>query len=134
MPLRDLAGRERQRPHGAAVKGAQKGDHLLPLRVIAGQLDRRFHRLGPGIREEDLFGKCAGRDLRQLFRQLELGPIVKIGPRHVEQLRRLAVNGLDDARMAVARRTDRDARVEIEEAIAIDVLDHGALRRATTSG
>src|SRR5262249_15818297 len=33
----------------------------------------------------------------------------------------------DDARMAVPRRTDGDARGEIEEAITVDVLDHRPL-------
>ena len=124
-PLGDFARGERERPHRAAVERAEKGDHLLPLRVIAGQFEGRLDRLGPRIGEEDFLGKRAGRDLRQFFGQLELAAIIEVGPRHVQKLRRLPMDGLDDARMAMARRADGDARVKIEEPVAVDVLDDG---------
>ena len=47
-----LACRERQRPHRTAVEGAQERDDALPPRVVAGQLDRRFRRLGARVGEE----------------------------------------------------------------------------------
>ena len=113
--------------HRAAVERAEKGDHLLPLRVIAGQFESRLDRFGPRIGEEDLLRELTRRDLRQLFGQLELAAIIEVGPRHVQQVRRLPMDRLDDPRMAMARRADGDARVKVEEPVAVDVLDDGPL-------
>ena len=40
----------------------------------------------------------------------------------------------DDVRVAMTGRGHRDARVEVEEAVAVDVLDDAARARAGTSG
>ena len=46
--------RERQAPVRAPVERAVEGDDVLASRVAPRQLDRRLHRLGPGVREERL--------------------------------------------------------------------------------
>ena len=122
-PLHDLAAGQRHRAHRAAVKRAEERDHVLPARVIAGQLERRLDRLGPAIGEEDPLGDAARRDLGELLRQVDLRRVVEIGARHVQQLGRLLLNGRDDPRMAMAGRADGDAGREIEKQIAVDVLD-----------
>ena len=65
----------------------------------------------------------ARRDLGELLRQVDLRRVVEIGPRHVQQLGRLVLDGGDDLRMAVAGRADGDAGGEVEEQVAVDVLD-----------
>jgi hypothetical protein len=44
----------------------------------------------------------------------------------VDELRRLALDGFNHPRMAMACSNDSDSGREIQEAIAVDVLDNGA--------
>ena len=52
--------------------------------------------------------------------------VIEIRARHVDQARRLLLDRLHHARMAVAGRHHGDAGVEIEKAVAIHVLDDRA--------
>ena len=108
--------------HGAAVEGHGKGDDLGPVRIAAlalmigaRGLDRAFHRLGPGIGEEHRIGK--GRVHDHLRQPLALRAAIHVG--HVHQLGRLALDRLDQRRMAVPERIHRDAAGKVQQPPAI---------------
>jgi hypothetical protein len=52
---------------------------------------------------------------------------VEVARREVQQLGRLLLDRGDDAGMGVAGRVDRDAGREVEEEVAVDVLDREAV-------
>ena len=66
------------------------------------------------------------RDLVQLGGQLRVHRQVEVGRAEVDQVARLALDRGGDARMGVAGRRDGDAGGEVEEDVAVDVLDRGA--------
>ena len=111
-------GERRQR---AAVEGALEGDDAVALRlaahrlVLARHLDRAFHRLGAGIGEEHHVGEA--RRAQPLGQPLGLGDAVEVGD--VPELLGLLGERLDQVRMGVAERVDRDAGGEIEIALAV---------------
>ena len=51
--------------------------------------------------------------------------VVEIGAADVEEASRGVLNRLDHRGVAVSGGADRDARHEVEEAVAVHVLDHG---------
>ena len=115
--------RQRHRPVGAAVERAEERDHAVAPRVPAGELQRAFERLGPAVGEEHLLRRRPGRDLRELLREVDLRAVVEVGAAHVEQLLRLVLDRRDDLGVAVPRRGDGDAGGEVEEQVAVHVLD-----------
>ena len=64
------------------------------------------------------------------LRQLRVDRRVEVARAVVDELAGLGRDRVDDRGMAVAGRRDRDARVEVEEAVAVDVLDHEPDARA----
>ena len=112
------AGSERRQR--AAVEGAFEGDDANPFRmtadgvILARHLDRAFHRLRAGIAEEDDVGKA--RRAQPLRQRLGFRNPVKV--RDVPELVSLVGQRLDQLRMRVAEHIDRDARGEIEIALA----------------
>ena len=77
-------------------------------------LDRAFNGLGAGIGEEH---HSRRRSPRKAAREpLLLGDAVQIG--HVPELFRLLGQRLDEMRMGVAERSDRDAGGEVEITLA----------------
>ena len=123
-PLDRLAGGQRQRAQRSAVKRAEERDDPLPLRVIARQLDRRLGRLGAGVGEERADVAVDRRDRGERLGQPDLRLVVEVRPRHVDELLRLIGDRAHDVGMRDAGRVDRDAGGAIEEAVAVDVLDH----------
>ena len=123
---RSRGGERRQR---AAVEGAFEGDDAIALGgafrelIVAHQLDDAFHRFRAGIAEEDEVGKA-------LFAQPR-GELVAVRAleqvRHVPEPGRLLLQGGDQSRVAMAERVDRDARGEIEVALAIGGGEPAAL-------
>ena len=103
------------------MKGALEGDDAVALGVAAhiliaaGDLDGAFHRLGAGIAEEHEVGE--GRGAQPLRQPLGLGNLEQV--RDVPDLVGLRIERLDEARMRVAQRIDRDAGGEIEIALAV---------------
>jgi hypothetical protein len=83
--------------------------------VLAHDLDRQFAGLGPGIAEEHGVGETVGD--QALGQAGLLGNLIQI--RGVPELLALFDQGLDQMRMAMAQRIDRDARGEIQVALAI---------------
>src|SRR5215469_1177050 len=125
-PLLRLRRCERKRSHRASMKGAQERDHVLPLGVIARQLQRGFHRLSTRIAVIKLMGAFHRSDLRKPFRQRKHALVVKVGTRHVDQFPRLLLNRGDHFRMAMSRRRHRNAGRKVEELVAVDVFDNHA--------
>ena len=121
-----LGGGQRERAHGASVEGAQKGDHLLALGVIARQFQRALDRLRAGVAVVDLVRPGHGSDLRQPLGERHHALVVKVGARHVDQFARLLLNGGDDLGMAVTGGGHGDAGGEIEEFVAVHVFDDDA--------
>jgi hypothetical protein len=124
--VRRLGG-QRQGPHGPSVEGAVSSDHLAPAGP-PGQLEGRLVRLGAGVGEEDpAFDVGSGRDeVDQALGQLDLRRC-REEVRHVAERRRLRRDGLDDGRMRVAERVDRDPGQQVEVAPPVDVPDVAAL-------
>ena len=125
--LSHFAGGEREGPHRASVKGAVESNDMLPASVITGEFNGRFDRLGPRIGEQHPLGRFPGSDLAQLFCQIAQRRIIKIGPADMDQFGGLVLNGLHHTRMAVPGRADGDSGGEVEEQVAIHVLEHQAV-------
>ena len=96
------------------------------LGVIARQLDGRLGRLGARVAEERPHPAFDRHERRQFLREAHLRLVVEVRPRHVDELRRLVGDGLDDLGMRDAGGVDRDAGRAVEEDVAVDVLDDGA--------
>ena len=89
----------------------------------------------PELPKDTRRGDVAGRDRGQLLGQRDQLFVIEIGARHVDQARRLLLDGFHHSRMAVAGGDHRDAGVEIEKAVAVHVFDDGAFAAArATSG
>src|SRR3984893_18392208 len=83
--------------------------------MLARDLDRAFHRFRTGIGEENEISKAVlAESCRQLLAVRALEQV-----RHVPQLCRLLLQRGDKMRMRMAQRVHRDARGEIEIALAI---------------
>ena len=117
---------QRERAHGASVEGAEECDHVLPLGVIAGQLERGFHRFGAGVAVVNLVRSRHGSDFRQPLRQRDHALVVEIRARHVDQFARLLLNRGHHIGMAMSGRGHGDAGGEIEEFVAVHIGDHDA--------
>src|SRR5262249_37562512 len=104
----------------------EEGDGPRAAGVPACQFQSGFQRFGATVGEEDALGRLAGRQFREALRQVDLRTVVKIGSRHVQELRCLVLNGGDDVRVAVPRRGDGDAGREIEEQVSVHVFDDRA--------
>ncbi len=83
--------------------------------VLPRRLDRALQRLGAGIGEEDDVGEGqVGQALRQ---PLTLGDLVDVG--RVPELLGLVRQRLDEMRVRMTDRGDRDAAAEVEISLAI---------------
>ena len=112
---------QRERAHGASVERAEEGDHVLPLGVIARQLQRALDRFGAGVAVVNAMRPGHRRNLRQARGQRDHALVVKIRARHVDQFGRLLLNGGDHVGMAMAGRSHGDAGGKIEELVAVNV-------------
>ena len=128
LPLQRLARRQRQRPHRPAVERAEERDDVVALRVPLRELDAGLDGLGAGVAEErPLVSAGIGRDRRHLLGEAHLRLVVEVGARHVQEALRLVDDRLHDLGMRVPGRVDGDAGGAVEEAVAVHVLDDGAL-------
>ena len=94
--------------------------------MAPGELESSLDGLGAAVGEKDPLGFIPGRQGCQPLSQAHLGSVIEVGSGHVDQpLRLLADRGHDEGvRMTDIR--DCDPRREVEEAIAVHVLDHRA--------
>lgn len=94
---------------------------------MTGELERRFHRLGPGIPQKDLFGTIPRRQSSQAFGQLDVALFVIVSAADMQQLSSLILDRLHDARMTVTGGADRDAGRAVKETVAVQIFNHRAL-------
>ncbi len=94
-----------------------------------GEFQGRFAGLGPGVGEEDPATGC--RSAVSRYRQQPLGQFdlrlrgEEVGD--VAEGEHLLMNGLDQCRVGVTERIDRDAGVQVEVLLAVDIPDPGTL-------
>ena len=122
-----LRGRQRDRAVGPTVERAEERDDVRPLGREPRELDRRLDDLGPGVAEIGAHAARDRRDPRQLAADLGVDRQVEVRRREMDQLGRLLLDRGHDLRMRVTGRVDRDAGGEIEEEVAVDVLDDEAV-------
>ena len=112
---------------GAAVEGAEEGDDVRAVRGVAGELDRGFDRLGAGVAEVRPSATGDRRELGQATADLGVDREVEVAGAEVDELGGLLLDGGDHLRMRVPGGGDRDAGGEVEEQVAVDVLDGQAI-------
>ncbi len=105
------------------MERAEERDHAVTPRVPAGEFQRAFGQLPPLLQKNTFFGVRSRAALRQLFREVDLRAVVEIGAAHVNEFRGLILNRRDDFRVAVPGVGDRDSGGEIEEQVAVNVLN-----------
>ena len=118
-----------ERAQGTAVERALEGDEPIALGMALGELiaahdlDHAFHRFRAGIAEEHEVGKALLAEPRGKL--LAVRALEQV--RHVPEFCRLFLQRLDQMRMAVPQRIDRDARGKVEIALAIGRGEPAAL-------
>ena len=111
-----------------AMERPEECDDVRSARRPAGQLYRGLDDLRPAVAKVGP-RPAAGdrRDLGEAPAQLRIDRQVEVRRREVDELGGLLLDRRDDLGMAVAGRVDRDAGREVEEEVAVDVLDRQAL-------
>jgi hypothetical protein len=110
------------------VERPQERDDVRAARREARELDRRLDSLRAAVAQVGP-GTTAGdrRALRQAAADLGVDGQIEVRCAEVEQLARLLPDRPDDRGMGVAGGVDRDAGGEVQEQVAVDVLDGQAL-------
>ena len=122
-----LRGGQGDRAIRPPVECPQERDDVRPLRGEPGELDRRLDDLGARVAEVDARAPRDRRDPGELAAHLRVDRQVEVRRAEVDQLRGLLLDRRDDLRVRVAGRVDRDAGGEVEEQVAVDVLDRQAV-------
>ena len=94
-----------------------------PAGGIARQLHGRFDGFGAGIGEKHPRVAADGRQRVQALGQLDLGWVIEVGSRHMQEFVGLVFDGFDHGRMAVAGIGDSDTGGEVDIAAAVDIPD-----------
>ena len=117
-------GRQRQRAGASPVEGALRGDDPGPAGATC-KFDRRLHRFGAGIGEEDARPVGGTSDLQKCLGQADLGSRrEEVGDVH--DLADLLRDGADDLGVVVSEGVDSDAGEQVEIALAIGIPDVAA--------
>ena len=124
--LRRAAGGQRESTVGAPMKGVGEGNELVPARINPRQFHGGFNRFRSRVAEIDAFPPRAGRNLGEFPGQGHQAGVVEIRPRHMDQFRGLRSDGADDLRVAVPGGDHGDPGAEVQEPIAVHVLDQRA--------
>jgi hypothetical protein len=124
--LPGLAGGERHRPGAAPVERAAERDDRGAPGGVAGQLDGPFGGLGAGVGQEDPFARRPRRDAAQPLAEGGHRFEVEVRAADVEEPPGRVLHRLHHRRVVVPGRADRDPRHEVEEPVAVHVLDHRA--------
>lgn len=110
------------------MKSIFETDHPRPARVAARNLDRVLDGFGTAINKQRFLGKVPRRQGIQPLCQTDItfvGGNVEAG---VEETVKLCPDRLDHGARAVPNIQTAQAAGEVNEPIAIHVLEHGALR------
>src|SRR5690348_4275498 len=101
-------------------------DELVTFRMVTREFHRRFDGFRPGVAKVNALGILSRSNLTEPFGELDHIFVIKIGAGHMNQFSCLILNRGDDVRMAMTRRNDGDAGCEVEEAVAVHILDYRA--------
>ncbi len=102
---------------------AEERDDVRPTRRVPRQLDRGLDDLRPGVAEIDPGRAVDRRDPGDPLAGLGVDRQVEVRGAEVDQLGRLLLDRGHDRRVGVAGRVDGDPGGEVEEQVAVDVLD-----------
>lgn len=120
----DLAG-QRHAEHGAAVKGAGKGDNAGTAGMGAGDLHCVLDRLGAGRHQHGAVFGSGWRHRVQPLGELQITFVGRDMEAGMGEVLGLFGDGAHDGRVAVAGIVDRDAGGEVDITFAIDVPELG---------
>ena len=126
LALNRLARRQRQRAQRPAVKAAEKRDDVVAPGRVAGELDARLDRFGPGVAEKRAHAAVDRRDGREVLGELHLRLVIEVGARHVQKPLRLLGDRPHDVGMGMAGGVDGNPGGAVEEHVAVDILHHRA--------
>ena len=119
---------QRQRHHGAAVKGVLEGDDAGAPGVRARNLHRILHRFRAAIHKESFLGELSGRDLIHALGQTH---VIFVG-RHLDAgVKKTIGLGLHrgDHRLATMSHIQAsDAAGKIQVAVAVHIFEPGIFR------
>jgi hypothetical protein len=93
---------------------------------MPGKLHCALDRFGPRVTEEDPLLARAGSEARQALAQRGHALVVEVAPADVQEAPSRVLDRLDHLGMAVPGRAHGDPRHEIEVAVTVDILHHGA--------
>src|SRR5205814_5713852 len=122
-----LAGAPGTPAVGACVERAGEGATVRAPGRVPCRLDGAGRGLRSRVREEHALLARAGREAREPLAQRGEALEVKIAAADVQEPTRRLLDRLHHPGMAVARGRDRDPGHEVEIAVPVHVLDHGAL-------
>src|SRR4051794_9037984 len=109
------------------MERAEERDDVWALRGKASELDGGLDSLRARVAEVGAGGPLDGRELGKALAHFGIDREIEVGRREMDQLGRLLLDRRDDLRMAMTRRIDGDTCSEIEEQVAVDVLDRQPL-------
>src|SRR6185369_1034203 len=105
------------------MKAIEERDELLTTRRMHRELQSGFDCFSTAVCEVCASRRFDWHDRVQLLGELRHLAVVIVSAAHVNQFLRLLLDRFDDLRMAVPRRTDRDARVAVEKNIPVNIFD-----------
>ena len=111
----------RDRPHRPPVESTPEGNHGLPTRCPASELDRRLHRLGPRVGKAEHFDPWWG-DVRQPLGDLDDRLVAEDAPR-VSHPPHLLHGGCGHVRVVVSEVGHRGPAGEIGPPVSGTVVD-----------
>ena len=118
-----LRGGERDRSVRPTVEPAEERHDVGPARCVAGELDRGLDHLRPRVAEVGALAPRDRRDVRDPLAELRVDREVEVRGAEVDDGPGLLGDRRNDVRVGVAGGGDRDAGSEVEEQVAVDVLD-----------
>ena len=95
---------------------------------VAGDLHRVFDRLGAAVGERGLLGKIPRRDLVELLAELEVGLVHRDREAGMGELRHLLLRRAHHLVVGMPDVERADAAREVDEHVAVDVGEQGAMR------
>src|SRR5690606_31268200 len=110
-----------------AVVAALEHDDGLPAGVGPRDLDGRLDRFGAGVEEHGLLGEVAGRDVDQRLQHGHVRLVRADDGAQMQEVVGLPLDGLDHVLGRVPDGEHADTTGEVEQVVAVDVLDHGAM-------
>jgi len=121
-------GRQSHGQGGASVEGVVEADHCLAAGVLACELDGVLDGLRPGVEQRGLLREAARGQGVQAFGDLDVSGVPRDGEGGVRQVLGLLLDCSDDRRRRTAHGCHRDAGSEVDETVAVHVLQDASVR------